>query len=1012
MKEKFFQKEQIPEEIQRFYDDLAIKYLKSDYEVGREAEGEIKSEKIGRYLMSQTEIYLIEPNIDLNFLLHCEEGYKKQDELVIFFDKFIRIKDLKEILFEYSGEILDISGLPFIQDNKQIELKDKKLSVELSPAGIYIACHVFGISKLKKLLNKVEIHCKDNIPITEYLDNKSEYDISYITGVLKEKKVIPKVNEKDKSEIDIGEEFIGQNSKGLKEQIKEILPILEKLKNLTQSKKEELIENKNSNEELIEKIKEIIKDNNRTKARLVEDSDSVREKLKEKFEKEYGDKKYTNYFEDVTNSKVDSKERKSFNEILKAVDKKNKDIINQENFDKYRDILKKQVSVIDFLYDICSSSMDPLQTLEDSLCFLSCKYENESRIQQIGNIIKNIFKSKVKEYIVNKIEDFTKIKLENSNTNYLTSLGLADVDDIKVDCPTLPLREYPKTKHYKFLKLFKDECLVKKSYSLDKQSKRNFKRARRFLDNLLISLIKSITRVKTKYFDNFPNDKQNILRNYLIYLDEYRQGLDFSDYSFLASIKDFNITNVIISLLKSDKEYKDKSLQKISNLMENKDCKTYLKDGSASKIKKSFKTKQALAYNMKIRSSYNIYNFYEKIYFEVENNEKNKIVCSGAKVSCTMSPDISTLNVLSAKKYIDGKACATIYDNRIIPFKTCTINKVCSPNLSYWLKKTDIQIENKPILLENSKCICTLGGTINITNPNQIKSSLKQIPEIKTEIIYKLDDYKAIENIYSRLERRYFNKYARYVYSVECFARTLAKQCEILFKSELKPRYDEKKLMSYEVYPVVDSKNERLINIKPLAKIIMGYFLGKINSKYENDKWVNIGKKLCKQDVFSEFIEKAKKQLPQLYSPYKISTNENRKCTWMERALFEYMKSYNQYTLQKMVKIYHKEGGGIDADINTPWCASFVNYILNLGFKSPSSQCFYSKEGAKYFKKINKAKYGAILVLNYGNGKGHCSFIVSEDDNGYYCLGGNQSNVIKKSYYKKDKKVQGIYWPR
>ena len=57
--------------------------------------------------------------------------------------------------------------------------------------------------------------------------------------------------------------------------------------------------------------------------------------------------------------------------------------------------------------------------------------------------------------------------------------------------------------------------------------------------------------------------------------------------------------------------------------------------------------------------------FYEKIYFEVENNEKNKIVCSGAKVSCTMSPDISTLNVLSAKKYIDGKACATIYDNAI-----------------------------------------------------------------------------------------------------------------------------------------------------------------------------------------------------------------------------------------------------------------------------------------------------------------------------------------------------------
>ena len=60
MKEKFFQKEQIPEEIQRFYDDLAIKYLKSDYEVGRETKGEITSEKIGRYLMLSL-IHISEP---------------------------------------------------------------------------------------------------------------------------------------------------------------------------------------------------------------------------------------------------------------------------------------------------------------------------------------------------------------------------------------------------------------------------------------------------------------------------------------------------------------------------------------------------------------------------------------------------------------------------------------------------------------------------------------------------------------------------------------------------------------------------------------------------------------------------------------------------------------------------------------------------------------------------------------------------------------------------------------
>ena len=67
MKLKFFENELIPEEIHEFYDDLALKYLKSDYTYGREEKGPIVKEKIGRYHLNKLEIYSLEPNIELGY---------------------------------------------------------------------------------------------------------------------------------------------------------------------------------------------------------------------------------------------------------------------------------------------------------------------------------------------------------------------------------------------------------------------------------------------------------------------------------------------------------------------------------------------------------------------------------------------------------------------------------------------------------------------------------------------------------------------------------------------------------------------------------------------------------------------------------------------------------------------------------------------------------------------------------------------------------------------------------
>lgn len=1062
MKLKFFENELISDQIHKFYDDLATKYLKSTYTYGKEEVGPIKSEKIGRYLLTQVEIYSIEPNIELGFLVYCEEGFLKQDEIVLYYDKYVIAKELKEIFEKYSGKIFELKDMTYVEEVINVEVKDKKNFITVTPAGILIASHIFGVRKIKKFFDREAIYCKNLIPISDYIDSKN-YDVSDITNFVKEKKVIPDVNDKDDVQINIGDEFIGQKSSDLKTQLKELLPILQKffenkkgqkekkviadindkddtktntinqknsdlktqlkelvstLKKFDENKKEKNNDDKNlinfqdSKDEILKKIKNLTNHNNGGKNhRIVEEDEKTLKILKDKFNKDYGEKKYAKYFEDVTNSKIDPKEKKVFNEILRSVDKNNNRIVNQENFDRYRNIYRKNMNVVDFLYDICSNANDPLEALENALCFLSCKYENEGKLQHLGIIAKNIFKSNVRHFIEEKIEKYAKVNLEDMNPNYLTKMGLADVDDIKLYCKPMKLKEYPKTKYYRFLKLFKDEMLISKSYSINKEGKRIFKRSRRFLDNMLICMIKSMTKTENKFFDDYGDDRKNILRNYIIYLDELQNGLEYLDYSFFTSIKPFNITNMVIALIKSNKNYKEKSLTKISDLMQEMTYYKYTKKREDEKIKMCFPTKNSLEYNMRLRSSYNIYNFYSCIYEKSTENGKEKIVCDGATINCSFGQGVSKIIVTGGKKYINGKICLTVEDKNIEPFKTCSINKICTPKLLKWEKKSNISIDDKAVLMSNSKCMCSLGGIITIKDANQSSSNLKEIDKIDTKLRYSLDDYKLIDDSYEILKKIYFNKISRYIFSLEPYILSIEKNVINILNVRLKPNYDEKKLISNEVIPAVDNEIEAIINVKPLSLILMGYFLGRIQDKRYSGKFINIGKSLSKETRFDNFIKKAKKYLPVLYAPYKKSNTSKSSPYWMQKVYDEYFKKYSNDLLKDKVCMYHRLGGGINADITTPWCASFVNYILNLGFKSASSQCFYTEKGKNFFKKIKNAKYGAILVLKYSKNKGHCTFIISENDKGYYCIGGNQKNQIKKSYFPKNGKIQGIYWP-
>lgn len=455
---KVFEDKVIPNEIHVYFDDLAGQYLKKDYEYGIG----INTEQIGRYLLNKIDIQVIEPDMDLNFLIYTKEGFEKQDYLVLYYYKYILFKELKEYIELYNNQIFNVDNIN-ITNGKNILNKDINTLINVTVSGLFLACHIFGISKLKKLFDKEANYIDQNgITISEYIDNKN-YDLTYITGTIKEKKVIPKLDETDKEKIDYGKPFVGQNTqKPLIDQIKELSKQTQELKKFIESlkkpeKKKEDINIQDILQKNTEQLMEYIKKNSSNDSCVVDSSKKIDELLEEKFKKKYGDKNYVQYFEDTTKAKVDNKDKNPLNEVMKA---NKKDIISQKNFDKYRNLKSINVDTITYLYDICSNSIDPLEKLESSLSLLSCRYENLGKINSIVDTTSNYFKTKIKNIVLNNLTKITNIKIPTEKMDLYIQSGLSDVDDIPINIKRINGSEY------RFLMLFKNRNLVKEAIKL------------------------------------------------------------------------------------------------------------------------------------------------------------------------------------------------------------------------------------------------------------------------------------------------------------------------------------------------------------------------------------------------------------------------------------------------------------------------------------------------------------------------------------------------------------------
>ena len=103
---------------------------------------------------------------------------------------------------------------------------------------------------------------------------------------------------------------------------------------------------------------------------------------------------------------------------------------------------------------------------------------------------------------------------------------------------------------------------------------------------------------------------------------------------------------------------------------------------------------------------------------------------------------------------------------------------------------------------------------------------------------------------------------------------------------------------------------------------------------------------------------------------------------------------------------YFKETGfAWVKDDETAWCAAFANWVL---FKAgyPGTGSLMARSFLNVGEAVHAPQQGDIVVLwrvSRTSPYGHVGFYVAEDDTYIYALGGNQSDEVNISKYKKDR---------
>lgn len=114
---------------------------------------------------------------------------------------------------------------------------------------------------------------------------------------------------------------------------------------------------------------------------------------------------------------------------------------------------------------------------------------------------------------------------------------------------------------------------------------------------------------------------------------------------------------------------------------------------------------------------------------------------------------------------------------------------------------------------------------------------------------------------------------------------------------------------------------------------------------------------------------------------------------WMETAasLIGIHENKNESKLLQWAEYIGLDNIYTSGDI--AWCGLFVAYCMADNGIEPVIDPLWARNWIKFGTKLSNPEYGCILVFSRGSG-GHVGFYVSEDDNTFHVLGGNQSDAV------------------
>jgi len=95
-----------------------------------------------------------------------------------------------------------------------------------------------------------------------------------------------------------------------------------------------------------------------------------------------------------------------------------------------------------------------------------------------------------------------------------------------------------------------------------------------------------------------------------------------------------------------------------------------------------------------------------------------------------------------------------------------------------------------------------------------------------------------------------------------------------------------------------------------------------------------------------------------------------------------------------------------------PWCGLFIGVCFVLNGIRPSPDALRAKAWAKWpdGRRLREPCFGSLLVFTRRGG-GHVGFYVSEDDNYFHVLGGNQSDAVNIKRISKSRHIATM-WPK